>query len=77
MNSKAGSKKGGSAGGEAEEDRGEHQQHGTRRRKHAALAATEVVTWGQPQNGDVRHLNNTRSMVERAKPDTRPKPLLA
>ena len=34
-------------GGKVEEDRGEHWQHGTRRSTHAALAATEVVTWGQ------------------------------
>ena len=28
------------------------------------------------QNGDARHLNNTRSLLERAKPHTGPKPLL-
>ena len=74
---KAGSKKGGSAGGGS---RG--GQRGDEKKNTCCVSGDRggdvapSIVRKPTQNGDARHLNNRRSMVERAKPHTGPKPLL-
>ena len=79
---KTGSKKGGSVGGESRG--GQRGALAARDEKKNTCCVRggrggdvgPSIVCRPTQNGDGRHLNNTRSMVERAKPHTGPKPLL-